>query len=230
MKRILAFVCLFALLLAGCAKKEAPEQTPVETTEATVATTTELPEQIVVADESPLVGNWEATMDKGQYAALLYFLQTGGDEEYAMTWLTYMTEVTYPLQVTMEIGSDNTYMYTLHPDTDGAGLEEFSLSLYNGMVGYFMQMNNMTEDAAKDYMADNGTALWDINSKIKELNMDKLFINSEMYTGTWEQNDKGLFLSGWCTIQFALEEDTMEWTECDDEDLNQYLPLSFVKQ
>lgn len=229
MKKLIAVLCLLALVLAGCSNKETTTEETTTVPETTVETTAEAPEQVVEAPKSPLVGQWEATMDKGEYAALIYYLQTGGDEEYAMTWLGFMKDVSYPLSVTVELTADGNYTYTVHPDADGQGLEVFAETLYNGQVSYFMNLKSCTEAEAKNYMADNGSAFWDINSDLKELNMDKMFLNTEVNTGTWEQNDKGLFLSGWCTVQFELEDDTMVWTTCDDLQQEENLPLTFTK-
>lgn len=227
MKKLIALFCLLALVLAGCAAETTPEQTETEPVEQT---TVPMPEQIVETAKSPLIGSWQATLNKGQYAAQIYYLQTGGDEESAMHWLGYMQEVTYPLTVTVDLNEDGTYNYTVHPDPEGEGVEEFALGLYNGMVRYFMDLKGCSEDAAKDFMADNGTALWDVNSNIKKLNMDKMFLNAEVNTGTWEQNDKGLFLSGWCTVQFEEADGVMTWLTCDDLQQEENLPLTFTKQ
>lgn len=231
MRKLIALLCLLALVLAGCGAKE--NTTTEETTtapETTVETTVEVPEQVIEAPKSPLVGSWAATLDKGQYVALLYYLQTGGDEEHAMVWLGFMQDVSYPLDVTVDLNEDGTYIYTVHPDAEAERLEDFAVGLYNGQVSYFMNLRGCSETAAKDYMADNGFALWDINSQLKKLDMDKLFLNAEVNAGTWEQNDKGLFLSGWCTVQFELEGDTMTWLACDDLQQEDNLPLVFTKQ
>lgn len=233
MKRLIAVLCLMALLLAGCNKKgDTDRQVDHTTTAPTTAAeeTMEIPEQIVGQDVSPLTGNWESTLDKGQYAALIYYLQTGGDEEYAMTWLEFFSDVTYPLQVTLELNEDGSYTYTVHGDEDQTGLEEFALSLYNGYVGYFATLNNSSEEAAKDYMADSGFALWDINSNLVKLQMDLMFAQSTVTTGTWEHNDQGLVLSGWCTVEFYEENGVMEWTDSDDLQLTEELPLVFTKK
>ena len=80
MKKVIAIICLLALILAGCGKEE-PTPTEPETTESTQPTeTVEIPEQIVQSDVSPLTGTWQTTVDKGQYMATLYYLQTGGDQ------------------------------------------------------------------------------------------------------------------------------------------------------
>ena len=157
MKRLIAVICLLAFVLAGCVQEEAPVTEP-ETTEATQpAETVEVPEQIVQADVSPLTGSWETTLDKGEYMATMYYLQTGGDQEHALVWLGFMEQVTFPLQVTVELNEDGTYIYTVHEDADGKSLEAFADSLYNGLVAYYMDLNKFTETQAKDYMADNGS-------------------------------------------------------------------------
>ena len=109
-------------------------------------------------------------------------------------------------------------------------MEVFAETLYNGMVSYFAAINNSSEEEAKDYMADHETAFWDINSNIKELNMDKMFLNPVSNSGTWEQNDKGLFLSGWCTVQFEEQDGVMTWLTCDDLQTEEDLPLTFTKE
>ena len=106
MKKWIAILCLLALVLTGCAAETVPEET--EATQPTAATTAPKPEQIVETAKSPLIGSWQATLNKGKYAAQIYYLQTGGDEESAMHWLSYMDEVSYPLTVTVELNEDGT--------------------------------------------------------------------------------------------------------------------------
>lgn len=229
MKRIIAVFCLLALILAGCAQKEAPEK-QVETTQDTQTTeTAEVPEQIVGQDVSPLTGSWETTLDRGQQMATLYYLQTGGDQEYAAVWLGFMEKVTFPLRVTVELNHDGSYTYTVHADTEGKALEAFAESLYNGLVAYYMDLNKLTETQAKDYMADNGFAFWDVNANIQAFQMDKMYAQPAITTGTWEHNDQGLFLSGWCTVQFEENDGTMTWTGADELELEELLPLTFTK-
>lgn len=230
MKRLIAIFCLLALILAGCAKEEAPKKEQETTLDTQTAETVEVPEQIVQTDVSPLTGSWEATLDKGQYMATLYYLQTGGDQEYASVWLGFMEEVTFPLRVTAQLNADGTYTYTVHEDTDGKALEAFAESLYNGLVGYYMELNNYTEQQAKDYMADNGFAFWDVNSNIAKFQMDRMYTQPAITQGSWEHNDQGLFLSGWCTVQFTEENGTMTWTGSDDLELEEILPLTFNKK
>ena len=134
------------------------------------------------------------------------------------------------MQVSVELNADSTYCYTVHADEDGKALEAFAESLYNGLVDYYMDLNGFNEDQAKDYMADNGFAFWDVNSNIKNFQMDKLFTQPAITQGNWEHNDQGLFLSGWCTVQFNEADGTMTWTGSDDLELEEILPLTFTKQ
>ena len=230
MKRLIAIFCLLALILAGCAKEEAPQKEQETTQDTQTTETVEVPEQIVQTDVSPLTGSWETTLDKGQYMATLYYLQTGGDQEYAATWLGFMEQVTFPLKVTVQLNVDGTYVYTVHADSDGKALEAFAESLYNGLVGYYMDLNSYTEQQAKDYMADNGFAFWDVNSNIKKFQMDKMHTQPAITQGNWEHNDQGLFLSGWCTVQFKEEAGTMTWLTADELELDEILPLTFTKK
>ncbi len=230
MKRIIAVFCLLALILAGCAQKEAPEKQVETTRDTQTSVTEELPEQIVGQNVSPLTGTWETTLDKGQHMATLYYLQTGGDQEHAAVWLGFMEKVTFPLQVTVELNLDGSYTYTVHADTDGKALEAFAESLYNGLVAYYMDLNKYTEAQAKDYMAKNGFAFWDVNANIKVFQMDKMYAQPAITTGTWEHNDQGLFLSGWCTVQFKEENGTMTWLSADELELEELLPLTFTKK
>ena len=66
----LCIICLLALLLTGCGAKSGSESEA--TTEAVVTTTPET-EPIASAPQLDLSGNWTATMNKGQYAAAIYY-------------------------------------------------------------------------------------------------------------------------------------------------------------
>ena len=230
MKKIFVILCLVALLLAGCTKKDATQPTEAPTVETETQPVSKVPEQVIQQDVSPLTDTWTTTIDKGQEAALIYYLQNGGDQEAALLWLQDFQDVTYPLQVTLELRADATYSYTVYGDADKTGLEAFAVSLYNGYVRYFAKMNNSTEEQAKDYMADHGMAYWDINSNISRMQIDLMYAQDSVITGMWEQNDRGLVMTGWCTAKFTQDGDVMKWEETDDEQFNELLPLTFDRQ
>ena len=202
MKKYIAILCLLTLILAGCGKEaqEAPEVTTVAVTEETFIPA----EQSVNQEESTIAGSWTATMDKGHYAAAVLL----EDQEEA----TLFEKAEYPLSVTLELNTDGTYYFEVKPD-DGTGFDAFvesfaAISAENG--------KEMTEDDARQML---------LNARL-----DKLFLMGQLEEGTWEHNDQGLVLSGWCTVQFRREANNLHWDSCDDEMMAEDLPISFKKK
>ena len=207
MKKYIAIFCLLTLILTGCGKEE-PEKTP-EATTATTETVTTLPEQVVSTEESDLRGSWTAVMNRGQYAASVYLQSLELSEEEAAEKATVFKDAQYPLTVTLDLNEDGSYYLEVKPD-DGTGFEAFAQS--------FAEISNkngieLTEDDARQMLTD--------------ARMDKLFLMNQVEEGTWEHNDQGLVLSGWCTVQFRLQGHNLYWDSTDDADFADVMPLCF---
>lgn len=209
MKKYIAIVSLMALLLAGCGK-EAEAEPP--TTATTVTEATFLPaEQVVDTAESTLSGSWTATLNKGQYAAAIYYQSMDLEEGEAAEKARIFEKAEYPLNVVLDLNEDGSYFFEVKPD-DGTGFEAF--------VASFTAICNenaieLTEDDARQMLTD--------------ARLDKLFLMGRTEEGTWEHNDQGLVLSGWCTVQFRQEANNLHWDSCDDTEFMEDLPISFKK-
>lgn len=208
MKKYIAIICLLALLLTGCGAKSGSESEA--TTEAVVTTTPET-EPIASAPQLDLSGNWTATMNKGQYAAAIYYESQELSQEEAAEKARIFEKAEYPLNVVLNLNEDGSYYFEVKPD-DGTGFEAFVVSFTaiaseNGV--------DITEDDARQMLLD--------------ARLDKLFLMGRLEEGTWELTDQGLLLSGWCTIQFRQEGNNLHWDNTDDVDFAEDLPLSFKK-
>ena len=208
MKKYIAIICLLALLLTGCGAKSGSESEA--TTEAVVTTTPET-EPIASAPQLDLSGNWTATMNKGQYAAAIYYESQELSQEEAAEKARIFEKAEYPLNVVLNLNEDGSYYFEVKPD-DGTGFEAFVVSFTaiaseNGV--------DITEDDARQMLLD--------------ARLDKLFLMGRLEEGTWELTDQGLLLSGWCTIQFRQEGNNLHWDNTDDVDFSEDLPLSFKK-
>ena len=208
MKKYIAIICLLALLLTGCGAKSGSESEA--TTEAVVTTTPET-EPIASAPQLDLSGNWTATMNKGQYAAAIYYESQELSQEEAAEKARIFEKAEYPLNVVLNLNEDGSYYFEVKPD-DGTGFEAFVVSFTaiaseNGV--------DITEDDARQMLLD--------------ARLDKLFLMGRLEEGTWELTDQGLLLSGWCTIQFRQEGNNLHWDNTDDVDCAEDLPLSFKK-
>ena len=208
MKKYIAIICLLALLLTGCGAKSGSESEA--TTEAVVTTTPET-EPIASAPQLDLSGNWTATMNKGQYAAAIYYESQELSQEEAAEKARIFEKAEYPLNVVLNLNEDGSYYFEVKPD-DGTGFEAFVVSFTaiaseNGV--------DITEDDARQILLD--------------ARLDKLFLMGRLEEGTWELTDQGLLLSGWCTIQFRQEGNNLHWDNTDDVDFAEDLPLSFKK-
>ena len=201
MKKYIAILCLFTLILAGCGKETTEE---AETTVAATVETTAAPaEQVVNQAESAIAGSWVATLDKGAYAAAI-FLE---DQEEAALF----EKADYPLTVILNLNEDGSYYFELKSD-DGTGFDAFvksfaAIATENGQ--------ELTEEDARQLLLGG--------------RMDKLFLMSQVEEGTWEHTDQGLVLSGWCTVQFHMDGEALYWDSCDDEMLAENLPITFNK-
>ena len=208
MKKYIAIICLLALLLTGCGAKSGSESEA--TTEAVVTTTPET-EPIASAPQLDLSGNWTGTMNKGQYAAAIYYESQELSQEEAAEKARIFEKAEYPLNVVLNLNEDGSYYFEVKPD-DGTGFEAFVVSFTaiaseNGV--------DITEDDARQMLTD--------------ARLDKLFLMGRLEEGTWELTDQGLLLSGWCTIQFRQEGNNLHWDNTDDVDFAEDLPLSFKK-
>lgn len=208
MKKYIAIICLLALLLTGCGAKSGSESEA--NTEAVVTTTPET-EPIASAPQLDLSGNWTATMNKGQYAAAIYYESQELSQEEAAEKARIFEKAEYPLNVVLNLNEDGSYYFEVKPD-DGTGFEAFVVSFTaitseNGV--------DITEDDARQMLLD--------------ARLDKLFLMGRLEEGTWELTDQGLLLSGWCTIQFRQEGNNLHWDNTDDVDFAEDLPLSFKK-
>ena len=208
MKKYIAIICLLALLLTGCGAKSGSESEA--TTEAVVTTTPET-EPIASAPQLDLSGNWTATMNKGQYAAAIYYESQELSQEEAAEKARIFEKAEYPLNVVLNLNEDGSYYFEVKPD-DGTGFEAFVVSFTaiaseNGV--------DITEDDARQILLD--------------ARLDKLFLMGRLEEGTWELTDQGLLLSGWCTIQYRQEGNNLHWDNTDDVDFAEDLPLSFKK-
>ena len=208
MKKYIAILCLLTLILTGCGKEAS--ETP-ETTVTTQATVTQA-EQVESPEESKLTGSWSATMNKGQYAAAIYLQSLELSEEDAAAKATYFEKAEYPLSVVLDLNEDGSYYFEVKPD-DGTGFDAFVKSF--AAVSTEMGVE-LTEDDARQMLLD--------------ARLDKLFLMGQLEEGTWEHNDQGLVLSGWCTVQFRQEANNLHWDHCDDEMLAEDLPISFKKK
>lgn len=208
MKKYIAIVCLLALLLAGCgqeAKETEPQVTTTVTTEASIPAA----EQVIDTAQSSLAGSWQATLNKGLYAAAIYYQSLELEEGEAIEKAQIFEKAEYPLNVVLELNEDGSYYFEVKSD-DGTGFDAFVTS--------FTAIANendieLTEDDARQMLL--------------EARLDKLFLMGRMEEGTWEHNDQGLVLSGWCTIHFRQEADTLYWDSTDDAEFMEDLPLSF---
>lgn len=210
MKKYIAIFCLLTLILAGCGKTSdaAPEPTAAPTTEETIGK----PEQIIDAADSTLAGNWTATINKGQYASAIYYQSLDLSEDEAKEKATIFAKAEFPLNVILNLNEDGTYYFEIKPD-DGTGFDTY--------VASFTAIANengieLTEDDAKQMLTD--------------ARINKLFIMGQTEEGTWEHNDQGLLLSGWCTIHFRQEGDLLYWDNADDAVLMEDLPMCFKMQ
>lgn len=210
MKKYIAIFCLLTLILTGCSKtpEAAPETTAAPTTEETIPAA----EQIIDAKESSLTGSWTATLNKGQYAAAIYYESLELPEEEAAEKARIFEKAEYPLAVTLNLNEDGSYYFEIKAD-DGTGFDAF--------IASFTAISNennieLTEDDARQMLLD--------------ARLDKLFLMSQTEEGTWEHNDQGLVLSGWCTVQFRQEGVNLHWDSTDDPELSENLPLSFKMQ
>lgn len=210
MKKYIAIICLLALLLAGCGKEAEPETQT--TTAPTVETTAAAAEQVVDVSQSTLTGSWKATLNKGQYAAAIYYQSLELEEGEAVEKARIFEKAEYPLNVILNLNEDGSYYFEVKPD-DGTGFEAF--------VASFTAISN-----------ENGIELTedDTRQMLLDARLDKLFLMGRMEEGTWEHNDQGLVLSGWCTIQFRQEAENLHWDSTDDADFAEDLPLSFKMQ
>ena len=207
MKKYIAIFSLLAIILTGCGKEE-PEKTPETTAQTTEAVTT-LPEQVVSAEESDLQGSWTAVMNRGQFAAAVYLQSLELSEEEAAEKATVFKDAQYPLNVTLDLNEDGTYFLEVKPD-DGTGFDAFvtsfaEISTKNGI--------ELTEDDARQMLT--------------EARLDMLFVMNQTEEGTWEHNDQGLVLSGWCTVQFRLQGQNLYWDSTDDAEFADVMPLCF---
>ena len=207
MKKYIAIFCLLTLVLTGCGQKT--EDTPETTAAPTVETTAEIAEQVVDSAESSLTGSWNGTINKGQFAAAIYYQSLDLDEEEATEKSRIFENAQYPLSVILNLNEDGSYYFEVKPD-DGTGFDAFVTSFTdianeNGI--------ELTEDDARQILLD--------------ARLDKLFIMGQLEEGTWEHNDQGLILSGWCTVQFRQEGNNLHWDSADDAELMEDLPLSF---
>ena len=208
MKKYIAIICLLALLLTGCGAKSDAEGEA--TTEAVVTTTPET-EPESATPQLDLSGNWTATMNKGQYAAAIYYESQELSQEEAAEKARIFEKAEYPLNVVLNLHEDGSYYFEVKPD-DGTGFEAFVVSFTaiaseNGV--------DITEDDARQILLD--------------ARLDKLFLMGRLEEGTWSLTDQGLLLSGWCTVQFRQEGNNLHWDSCDDVDFAEDLPLSFKK-
>ena len=207
MKKYIAIFSLLALLLAGCGKED-PEKTPETTVPTTAAVTTEA-EQVVNAEESELTGSWSGVMNRGQYATAVYLQSLELSEEEAAEKAAAFKDVEYPLNVTLDLNGDGSYYFELQTD-DGTGFDAF--------VASFAAASNengieLTEDDARQMLTD--------------ARLDKLFLMGQTEEGTWEHNDQGLVLSGWCTVRFRQQGMNLYWDSTDDPELADAMPLCF---
>ena len=201
MKKYIAILCLLTLILAGCGKEaaEAPETTAATTAEVTTAPA----EQVISQEESILAGNWTATLDKGAYAASILL----EDQQQAALF----EKAAYPLSVVLNLNADGTYYFEMKAD-DGTGFDAFVKSF-----------TAISKENGKEVSEE------DVRQQLLDARMDKLFLMGQLEEGTWEHNDQGLVLSGWCTVQFSQDGETLSWDSCDDEMLSEDLPITFKK-
>ena len=206
MKKYIAIFGLLALLLTGCsAAEETPETATTAITEATV---TELPEQIISAQESTLTGSWTATLNMGAYAASVYHQELEDAEALAELY----KDVQYPFTVQLELREDGSYSFAI--TDDGTAFETF-VSSYHAIA----TENNLTGDSVDA-----------LRQQLAANRMDQLplFICTSE-EGNWEHNDQGLVFTNWCTVQFELDGNTLLWNSTDDTEFAEKLPLTFNK-
>ncbi len=207
MKKYIAIICLLTLILTGCGTQtqETEPQATVSTTEATAPTA----EQVVDTAESSLTGSWSATLNKGQFAAAIYYQSLDLSEDEANEKSAIFEKASYPLAVSLNLNEDGSYRFEVKPD-DGTGFDAFVTSFTTIANENSIEL---TEDDARQMLLD--------------ARLDKLFLMGTVEEGTWEHNDQGLVLSGWCTIQFRQEAGNLHWDNTDDPEFAEDLPLSF---
>ena len=210
MKKYIAISCLFALLLAGCKQAEEPKKAETQPVAAATEAITEtqpttLPEQVVSAEESTLAGSWEGVISMGRVAAERFLKNTD-------IALTEISDITYPVSVKLDLYEDGHYYFEVQPDTSGTGFASFVSSFHRAL----------TEQGIADYTEEQ---LWDM---MRQQGLDQIAEHMSFYKeNSWEENDQGLFLADWCTVQFTLAGEEFTWISIDDEDFAENLPIPF---
>ena len=216
MKKYIAISCLLGLLLTGCKKAEEPKKTAPQPTVAVTEAITEtqpstLPEQIVPPAESKLTGCWEGVISMGDTAAKR-FLPSIMSEDQIAQYADAFSQVTYPVFVQLDLNEDGTYYYELKID-NGIGFASFVSSFHRTLEE--QGITDYTEDQLREMMVGAGS-----DQLSEQLHEDAL-------TGTWEENDQGLVLSEWCTVQFTIDGAYLVWDRCDDPEFAEMLPIEF---